>query len=222
MSQRDRLVKRSVPPFLWASRSRAFITLQSIEEILNIARKRKISPMALVEKIAAGRIPDTRPSVRSKVQSFVKIINSLRECVNKVSCFSSGVSISDEYLGDECRKLVARSHRGGGLRGIFEEIAKRLDCQVRYSCVFTLNHRTHESPVADGKMSRSLSLTQRRTSLARAHLYLRKLPRLNFKFRRGLRGRQLPRTLCRIPSLRCLRLSIWCPAMRMKMRMKEG
>jgi len=53
--------------------------------------------MALVEKIAAGRIPDTQPSVRSKVQSFVKAIDLLRECVNKVSCFFSLVAISDEY-----------------------------------------------------------------------------------------------------------------------------
>ena len=45
--------------------------------------------MALVEKIAAGRIPDTQPSVRLKVQSFVKAVNSLRVCVNEVCCFSS-------------------------------------------------------------------------------------------------------------------------------------
>jgi hypothetical protein len=53
--------------------------------------------MTLVEKIAAGRIPDTQPSVRSKVRSFVKVINYLGVCVNKVSCFSSDEAISDEY-----------------------------------------------------------------------------------------------------------------------------
>lgn len=53
--------------------------------------------MALVERIAAGRVPDTQPSVRSKVQSFVKAINTLRVCVNKVCCFSSVEAISDEY-----------------------------------------------------------------------------------------------------------------------------
>ena len=209
-------------------RHRAFITLQSIEQIVNAARKRGISPMALVEKIAAGRIPDTQPSVRSKVQSFVKVINSLSVCVNKVSCFSSGVSISDEYSGDECRKLVARGHRGGKLRGIFEEIAKRLDCQVRYPYLFTPNYRAYEQPVVDGKMSRSLSPSQPRASLARTHLHFRKAPRLNFKFPRGpnnsyrLRGRRLPRTLRQIPSLRCLMLSIWCLAMRMKTKTKGG
>jgi len=68
-----------------------------MKEIINAARKRKISPMALVEKIAAGRIPDTQPSVRSKVRSFVKAINTLRGCVDKVCYFSSGEAILDEY-----------------------------------------------------------------------------------------------------------------------------
>ena len=71
--------------------------------------------MALVEKIAAGRIPDTQPSVRPKVQSFVKAINSLRACVNEVCCFSSGETIPDEYQGNECGKLAARGHHGSQL-----------------------------------------------------------------------------------------------------------
>jgi hypothetical protein len=103
--------------------------LQSIKEIINVARKRRISPMGLVEKIAAGRIPDIQPSVRSKVKSFVKVINSLRECVNKVSCFSSsgyfsriikGISVADllrevivavkyeEYLKESQKDWAAR------------------------------------------------------------------------------------------------------------------
>jgi len=151
--------------------------------------------MALVEKIAAGRIPDTQPSVRSKVRGFVKIINSLKECVNKVSCISSGrqflMNIKGMSVANLLREIIMAVN--------YEEYLKEShrDWTARFAAHSSFP-RTHEPPAADGKMSRSLSPTQQRASLPRSHRRLRKLSQ--FKFPNGpskscgLRGPRTPRT----------------------------
>ena len=84
--------------------------------------------------------------------------------------------------------------------------------------------QTHETRVVDGRMSRSLSPTQRRASLSRTHLYLRILPRLNFPCSPnkscGLPVHRIHLTLRQLPSLGNLRSSIWC--LMTRMRLKRG
>ncbi|KAG1826576.1 P-loop containing nucleoside triphosphate hydrolase protein [Suillus variegatus] len=51
---------------------------KSLGEILSRAQKLGISPLTLVERINDSIIPDLKPSVKRKVQSFVNVIRSLR------------------------------------------------------------------------------------------------------------------------------------------------
>ncbi|KAG2149079.1 P-loop containing nucleoside triphosphate hydrolase protein, partial [Suillus bovinus] len=51
---------------------------KSLGEILSRAQKLGISPLTLVERIHNSIIPDLKPSVKRKVQSFVNVMRSLR------------------------------------------------------------------------------------------------------------------------------------------------
>ncbi|EMD33499.1 hypothetical protein CERSUDRAFT_57154, partial [Gelatoporia subvermispora B] len=51
---------------------------KTISEILKQAERRRISPVALVEGIYDGRIPDIKPAVKGKLGSFVLAIRTLR------------------------------------------------------------------------------------------------------------------------------------------------
>ncbi|KAG0708108.1 UvrD-like helicase C-terminal domain-containing protein [Suillus ampliporus] len=51
---------------------------KSLGEILSRAQKLSISPLTLVERIHDSIIPDLKPSVKRKVQSFMNVIRSLR------------------------------------------------------------------------------------------------------------------------------------------------
>ncbi|KAG2340726.1 UvrD-helicase-domain-containing protein [Suillus weaverae] len=51
---------------------------KSLGEILSRAQKLGISPLTLIERIHDSIIPDLKPSVKRKVQSFVNVIRSLR------------------------------------------------------------------------------------------------------------------------------------------------
>ncbi|OJA17125.1 hypothetical protein AZE42_02583 [Rhizopogon vesiculosus] len=51
---------------------------KSLGEILARAQKLNISPLSVVERIHDSKIPDLKPPVKRKVQSFVNVIRSLR------------------------------------------------------------------------------------------------------------------------------------------------
>ncbi|KAG1743430.1 P-loop containing nucleoside triphosphate hydrolase protein [Suillus lakei] len=51
---------------------------KSLREIISRAQKLGVSPLTLVERIHDSIIPDLKPSVKRKVQSFVNVIRSLR------------------------------------------------------------------------------------------------------------------------------------------------
>ncbi|GJE88670.1 UvrD-helicase-domain-containing protein [Phanerochaete sordida] len=56
---------------------------KSVAELLAAAARRGCAPLALVEGICAGRVPDIRPPVRRKVGEFVAIVKELRELAEK-------------------------------------------------------------------------------------------------------------------------------------------
>jgi DNA helicase-2/ATP-dependent DNA helicase PcrA len=55
-----------------------------LEEIASKAEKSKLSQLKLVEKIVDNLMPDTKPPVKKKLTTFVKIIRTLRDLNEEV------------------------------------------------------------------------------------------------------------------------------------------
>ncbi|TFK47713.1 UvrD-helicase-domain-containing protein [Heliocybe sulcata] len=51
---------------------------KTLGEILRAAHAKHISPLAFIERIYDGRVPDTKPPVKRKIASFVKAVRELR------------------------------------------------------------------------------------------------------------------------------------------------
>ena len=69
----------SMTPDDWST-----IRVKSLEEIASKAEKSKLSQLKLVEKIVDNLMPDTKPPIKKKLTTFVKIIRTLRDLNEEV------------------------------------------------------------------------------------------------------------------------------------------
>lgn len=63
------------------------ILTQSMSEIASQAQQLKIPQLEFIEKIQDNKVPDTKPSIKKKIISFVKAIRCLRK-LNEEANFS--------------------------------------------------------------------------------------------------------------------------------------
>lgn len=70
------------------------LTVQSVSDIMAAARKDRISPMELCERITDGdQLPaGLKPAIKKNLASFVGIIRKLRKAAQKVCLISSGLA----------------------------------------------------------------------------------------------------------------------------------
>ncbi|KZT51747.1 P-loop containing nucleoside triphosphate hydrolase protein [Calocera cornea HHB12733] len=87
---------------------------RSVEEIMKRAKQKGVSPMEVVEKIADGRWPDIKPSIKSKLREFVNVIQTLR----KLACQKTPVADLLERLLEltKYEAYLTRTHQDAEMR----------------------------------------------------------------------------------------------------------
>lgn len=72
---------------------------QTVAELLHQAEQLKISPLQVVERIVAGKIPDIKPPVKKKLAHFAGVIRDMRKFAIEV-CVIPRYCTADELLDD--------------------------------------------------------------------------------------------------------------------------